>query len=237
MRGYGSSESRTDNRVHSRGAYPREGSRAPAGAQSPSFFRAAARGGGRGGAGAGPKASQSSLLSRDRELRYGPGRAVGRGDLPRRATAHSDGGKRGKRTEVAGALLRAARSDVRSIGRELSYRLHATYASLVLAEADLDLANEILGDFDRVVQLSRIRYERGELAGGELRRIETEKLRFLEEQVAAEFSIENARAELLGLLAIPDYQGPFRVAARRGSKGRSETSRRLPWGRSSLDPR
>lgn len=123
------------------------------------------------------------------------------------------GGKRGKRTELAGALLRAARNDVRAFERELSYRLKVVYALLVRAQADLELANQILGDFDRVVQLSRIRYERGEMAGGELRRIETEKLRFLEDQVAAEISLESARAEILGLLAMPEYEGPFRVAA------------------------
>lgn len=123
------------------------------------------------------------------------------------------GDKRGKRSEVAGALLRAARSDIRAFERELSYRLRVVYALFVRAQADLELANQILGDFDRVVQLSRIRYERGEMAGGELRRIETEKLRFLEDQVAAEIALESARAELLGLLGMPEYQGPFRATA------------------------
>jgi len=123
------------------------------------------------------------------------------------------GGKRGKRSELAGALLRAARNDVRAFERELSYRLKVVYALLVRAQSDLELANQILGDFDRVVQLSRIRYERGEMAGGELRRIETEKLRFLEDQVAPEISLESARAEILGLLGMPEYEGPFRVAA------------------------
>lgn len=123
------------------------------------------------------------------------------------------GGKRGKRSELAGALLRAAQGDVRAFERELSYRLKVVYALFVRAQSDLELANQILGDFDRVVQLSRIRYERGELAGGELRRIETEKLRFLEDQVAAEISLETARAELLGLLGMPEYRDPFRVAA------------------------
>ena len=123
------------------------------------------------------------------------------------------GGKRGKRSELAGALLRAARNDVWAFERELSYRLKVVYALLVRAQSDLELANQILGDFDRVVQLSRIRYERGEMAGGELRRIETEKLRFLEDQVAPEISLESARAEILGLLGMPEYEGPFRVAA------------------------
>jgi cobalt-zinc-cadmium efflux system outer membrane protein len=122
-------------------------------------------------------------------------------------------GKRSKRAEVAGALVRAARNDLRSFERDLSYQLKAVFSLLVLAQSDLELANQILGDFDRVVQLSRIRYERGEMAGGELRRIETEKLRFLEDQVAAEISLESARAELLGLLGMPEYGGVFRVAA------------------------
>jgi len=39
------------------------------------------------------------------------------------------GGKRGKRTELAGALLRAARNDVRAFERELSYRLKVTASS------------------------------------------------------------------------------------------------------------
>jgi cobalt-zinc-cadmium efflux system outer membrane protein len=123
------------------------------------------------------------------------------------------GGQRAKRSELAGALLRAARNDVRAFERELSFRLKATYASLVQAQADLALSNEILDDFDQVVRLSRIRYERGEMSGGDLRRIETERLRFLEDQVAAEILLESARAELLGFLGMPEYEGAFRASA------------------------
>ncbi|MGH9463954.1 MAG: TolC family protein [Vicinamibacteria bacterium] len=122
-------------------------------------------------------------------------------------------GKRGKRIDVAGALLRAARNDVRAFERALSFQLKTVYAAIVLAQSDLDLANQILADFDQVIRLSRIRYEGGEMSGGELRRVETERLRFLEQQVSAEIGLENARAELLGLLGMPDYAGSFRVVA------------------------
>ena len=123
------------------------------------------------------------------------------------------GGKRGKSIEVAGALVRAARNDVRAFERALSFRHKTVYAGLVLAQSDLDLANQILADFDQVIRLSRIRYERGEMSGGELRRVETERLRFLEQQVSAEIALENARAELLGLMGMPEYASPFRVVA------------------------
>ncbi|GMR22425.1 MAG: TolC family protein [Acidobacteriota bacterium] len=121
------------------------------------------------------------------------------------------GGKRGKLIDVTGALVRATRNDVRAFERGLSFRLKTVHAALVLAHSDLDLANQILAEFDQVIRLSRIRYERGEMAGGELRRVETERLRFLEQQVSSEIELENARAELLGLFGMPGYNGSFRA--------------------------
>ncbi len=155
------------------------------------------------------------------------------------------GGKRGRSIDVAGALLRAASNDVRAFERALSFQLKTVYAGLVLSQSDLDLANQILADFDQVIRLSRIRYERGEMSGGELRRVETERLRFLEQQVSAEIALENFRAELLGLIGIPEYAGSFRVVAPSRYDGElldvealaSEAAQSRPEVRAQLDRR
>jgi cobalt-zinc-cadmium efflux system outer membrane protein len=121
------------------------------------------------------------------------------------------GGKRKKRSLVAESLVLAAKSDVRAFERLMTFQLKVAHAALVLAQSNVELANETLSDFDQVVSLSRIRYERGEISGGELRRVEAERLGFLESQVAAEIDLEDARAELLGLLGLPEYSKPFQA--------------------------
>jgi len=120
-------------------------------------------------------------------------------------------GKRKKRSLVAESLLSAARNDYGAFERFMTYRLKVAHAALVLAQSSLALANENLAEYDRIVRLSRLRYERGETSGGELRRVEAERLGFLEDQVAAEIEVENARAELLGLLGLPEYSKPFQA--------------------------
>lgn len=122
-------------------------------------------------------------------------------------------GKRHKRSLVAESLLSAARSDFRAFERALSYEVKLAHARLALSQSDVELARQNLEDFDRIVRLSRLRYERGEISGGELRRVEAERLGFLEDQVAAEIALETSRAELLGLLGIPEYARSFEVVA------------------------
>jgi cobalt-zinc-cadmium efflux system outer membrane protein len=121
------------------------------------------------------------------------------------------GNQPGKRRKVAQSLLLAARNDVRAFERLLSFQLKVVHAALVRAQSDLELAGQSLAEFDQIVSLSRIRYQRGEISGGELRRVEAERLRFLEDQVAAEIELESSRAELLGLLGLPEYSQPFRA--------------------------
>lgn len=57
--------------------------------------------------------------------------------------------------------------------------------------------------------MNRARFEKGEISGGELRRIQVERLKFVDDVFAAELSFRNARSALLALLNVADLAYNF----------------------------
>ena len=118
-------------------------------------------------------------------------------------------GKRQKRTQLEQAEVEIAEIELQDVVRRLTFELKKAYYQVVLAQEDLKLAEDILEQFVGVVRVNRIRYESGEIAGGELRRVEAEQYRFYEDVVAAEVALENAQDELLALLGSTDFDQRF----------------------------
>ena len=114
-------------------------------------------------------------------------------------------GKRQKRTRLEEADVEIADIELQNSARLLTFEVKKTYYQVVLAQEDLTLARDILDQFVGVVSLNRIRYERGEIAGGELRRVEAAQYQFYEDVVAAEVGLENAQDRLLALLGSTDF--------------------------------
>jgi outer membrane protein, heavy metal efflux system len=113
--------------------------------------------------------------------------------------------KRQKRTRLEEADVEIADIEFQNSARLLNFEVKQAYYQVVLAQEDLILAQDILDQFEGVVSLNRIRYERGEIAGGELRRVEAAQYQFYEDVVAAEVGLENAQDQLLGLLGSTDF--------------------------------
>lgn len=109
-------------------------------------------------------------------------------------------GKREKRTRIEGLGAEISEMEVAEVTRHLLFQLDQKYFLLVLAQENLELAHSMLEDFEEILRLNRIRYENGEISGGELRRAEVEQYRFLEDIVTAEVALENAQDQLLSLL-------------------------------------
>lgn len=123
-------------------------------------------------------------------------------------------GKRQKRTSFEEADVKIAEMELRNTVRVLTFELQKAYYQVIRAQEDLRLARDILEHFVAVVRLNRIRYELGEIAGGELRRVEAAQYRFLEDVVAAEVGLENAQDQLLGLLGSTDFDQRFEAIDR-----------------------
>jgi cobalt-zinc-cadmium efflux system outer membrane protein len=95
--------------------------------------------------------------------------------------------------------------------RRLEFEVRQSYFGVVLAKADLEVARAALDEIDRVIGLNRARYQQGEISGGELRRIQVERLRFVDDLFAADLALRNARSSLLALLNASDLGVEFEV--------------------------
>lgn len=121
-------------------------------------------------------------------------------------------GKRRKRTRVAEQELDVAQSLLQDTIRQLRLELKTRYYRVVLAKAELQLAQEVLTQFDEIIQINQKRFQQGEISGLDLARVETERRRFFDDLVAAELQLQNSRTGLLELLGVTSMSAPFDVA-------------------------
>ena len=99
------------------------------------------------------------------------------------------GGRRSLRTSVAEAGVDAARARLDDARRLLTLDVQRAYFQAVLATADRDVARASLEEIDRAIGLNRSRFEQGEISGGELRRLQVERLRCGDDVFAAELAL------------------------------------------------
>lgn len=120
-------------------------------------------------------------------------------------------GKRSQQIAVAGANLRATEADVDNTARLLRFAVKQAYYQIVLAKADLAVAQSLLADFDRTIRAKEEQFQLGEISGVELRRVQVERFRVFDDVVAGELNLKQARAALLALLGYPDSTVEFDV--------------------------
>ncbi|MEO8682528.1 MAG: TolC family protein, partial [Vicinamibacterales bacterium] len=109
-------------------------------------------------------------------------------------------GRRGLRTQSAEAGVSVAEAGFQDVRRRLEFSVRSAYFAVVLAKADLEAARGALDEIDKVIGLNRARYQQGEISGGELRRIQVERLKFVDDVFAAVLALRNGRGALLSLL-------------------------------------
>lgn len=143
-------------------------------------------------------------------------------------------GRRGLRTEVAELGQTVAQHALRNTARQVELAVRRAYLASVLAQADRAVAQTALEEIDRVITLNRARFEQGEISGADVRRLQVERLRFVEDVFAAELAFKNGRSALLALLnaaaldqpveltddlaSTPDELAPL-LAAAQGTRG------------------
>ena len=121
-------------------------------------------------------------------------------------------GRRGHRVRAADAGVAMARAETADARRRLRLEVGRTYFALALAQADRAIAAAALEEIERVVALTEARFEAGEVAGVELRRLQVERLGFVDEVFRAELAVRTARVALLGLLGAGDLRRPLEAA-------------------------
>lgn len=121
-------------------------------------------------------------------------------------------GRRRLRSANAAAGIEVARSLLGDQRRLLDLAVQRSYLQAVLAKTDREVARAALDDIDRVLGITKARLDQGEIAGGELRRLQVERLRFVDDQFATELALKNAKAALLAIMGFSDLSRDFDVA-------------------------
>ncbi|MBY0493832.1 MAG: TolC family protein [Cyanobacteria bacterium] len=121
-------------------------------------------------------------------------------------------GRRRLRTGSAATRVEIARSLQADQRRIVELAVQRAYLQVVLAKAERDVSRAALEDIDRMLTITRARFDQGEIAGGELRRLQVERLRFVDDQFATDLAFRNAKAALLAAMGYQDLTRDFDVS-------------------------
>jgi outer membrane protein, heavy metal efflux system len=122
------------------------------------------------------------------------------------------GGKRKLRTQAADLRSQAQKAHADNVVRALVLDVRRAYFQAVLAQTNLESAETILQEIDRVIELNRTRFENGDISGAELKRVEVERLKFVEDVFASKLALANAKSTLLSLFGLPQAEASFKIS-------------------------
>jgi cobalt-zinc-cadmium efflux system outer membrane protein len=121
-------------------------------------------------------------------------------------------GKRRLRTQAAELRTQAQKAEYDNARRTLVLEVRRTYFQGVLAQTNLEVAEAALQEIDRVIELNRTRLEKGDISSVELKRVEVERLKFIDDVFAARLASVNAKSTLLTLLGFPPANASFKFS-------------------------
>ncbi len=121
-------------------------------------------------------------------------------EYPSISYLHERQHKRELRLESAKKGTLIAESSHADLERSLLFNLRGAFVSTLQAKAVLQLAKDNLAYYDHVLQISRDRFNAGDIAQIDLDRLELQRVQYESDLQAAEESLENAKIQLLTLL-------------------------------------
>ena len=121
------------------------------------------------------------------------------------------GGKRQRRIDTAKLSTDIATSDFSDARRSLVFRVRKTFTDALLEKSNLVLAEQNLKSFQVVEELSRIRFQKGDISGADLLKIELQKLQLESDAQDTALRLNTAKSSLRTLLATPDLTEDFDV--------------------------
>ena len=140
---------------------------------------------------------------------------VGTFESPGISYLHERRHKRELRLESAKKATLIAESSHLDLERTLLFNLRSAFVSTLQAKAVLQLAKDNLAYYDKVLDISRSRFDAGDIARIDLDRLELQRVQFESDVQAAEENLETTKIQLLTLLndRTPtrqfDVNGPF----------------------------
>ncbi len=108
--------------------------------------------------------------------------------------------KRELRTESAREGTRITESQTADQERTLLFTLRTAFVQSLQAKAVLDVARENLDYYDRVLTVSRNRFQSGDIARVDLDRLELQRVQFLTDVQTAETNLRTAKIQLLAMI-------------------------------------
>jgi len=121
------------------------------------------------------------------------------------------GGKRRSRLESARLGTVVATDSYHDAERQLVFAFKQGFVAMLLAKADLNLAEENLRDYSKTVQLNEIRFKAGEISGTDFSRIVLQRSRFESDLLNAQLALSQARTQLLTFLGFDTFPPSFDV--------------------------
>jgi len=108
--------------------------------------------------------------------------------------------KRELRLESARKATLIAEASHADLERTLLFTLRSAFVSILQAKAVLQLAKDNLAYYDHVLDISRTRFDAGDIAPIDLDRLELQRVQYESDLQAAEENLEDAKIQLLTLL-------------------------------------
>ncbi len=108
--------------------------------------------------------------------------------------------KRHLRLESAKKGTLIAESSHADLERTLLFNLHAAFVSALQAKAVLRLAKDNLAYWDHILEISRTRFQAGDIAQIDLDRLELQRVQYESDEQTAEVNLRTAKIQLLTLL-------------------------------------
>jgi cobalt-zinc-cadmium efflux system outer membrane protein len=113
---------------------------------------------------------------------------------------HERAHKRELRTEGAKQATAIGVSQQQDLERNLLFSLRGAFVQTLQAKAVLQVANDNLEYYDRVLKISRDRYQAGDIAQIDLDRLELQRVQYESDLQSADVSLRTAKIQLLTLL-------------------------------------
>jgi len=108
--------------------------------------------------------------------------------------------KRHLRLESAQKATLIAVSSHADLERSLLFNLRSAFVSVLQAKAVLQLAKDDLAYWDHVLEISRIRFQAGDIAQIDLDRLELQRVQYESDEQTAEVNLRTSKIQLLTLL-------------------------------------
>src|SRR5262245_39174928 len=120
-------------------------------------------------------------------------------------------GKRPARIEGARLSTAISRTDLENIRRTLIFNLRQAFVAALLAKSDLDFARENLTNYQKVVDLNRLRLQLGEISRADFLKVELQTLQLETDVDDAMLALKTAKASLRALVGTSNLPQEFEV--------------------------